>query len=126
MAMNYPEDYDAIVPICEAVPDAVISDEQISAIKDLPIFFIYSEDDTTVDPTLHEIPTIARLMEAGAENVHVSTSEHVIDTSGTYTDENGNPYQYMGHWSWIYFDNNESLCDECDTDVWNWMAEQVK
>ena len=50
MAMAYPNEYDAIVAICEAVPDKVISDEQLEAVKDLPMFFIYSLDDTTVPP----------------------------------------------------------------------------
>lgn len=85
----------------------------------------YSKDDTTVDPTLHEIPTIDRLNKAGAENVHVSTTEHVIDMSGEYKDADGNPYQYMGHWSWIYFDNNDSSCDECGQSVFEWIAAQL-
>ncbi|MGM9940601.1 MAG: hypothetical protein ACI32N_01225 [Bulleidia sp.] len=125
MGMNYADEYDVLVPICEAVPDAVITDDQISTLKDLPMFFIYSKDDTTVDPTLHEIPTIDRLIQAGAENIHVSTSEHVIDMSGEYKDADGNPYQYMGHWSWIYFDNNDSSCDECGQSVFEWIAEQL-
>lgn len=126
MGMNYPDEYTALVPICEAVPDSAITDDQIEAIKDIPMFFIYSLDDTTVDPTLHENPTIERLQNAGASNLHVSTTEHVIDTSGEYTDENGDPYMYAGHWSWIYFDNNESMCNDCGEAVWSWIAEQVK
>lgn len=125
MAIANPDKYDAIVPICEALPDQYITDEQIDSIKDLPMYFIYSEDDTTVDPTLHEIPTIERLNNAGASDLHVSTTEHVVDTSGNYTDEDGNAYQYMGHWSWIYFDNNESECDDCGIQAWQWIGETL-
>lgn len=126
LAMEHGDKYDAYVPICEAVPDDKISDEQIKTMAQLPMFFIYSKDDTTVDPSLHEIPTLKRLKEAGAKNIHVSATDHVVDTSGEVKDQNGNPYQYMGHWSWIYFDNNDSKCDDCGIDVWSWMAEQIK
>lgn len=126
MAIAYPQDYDAIIPICEALPDKAITDQQIKAIKNIPTYFIYSEDDTVVDPSLHEIPTIKRLKEAEATDLHVFTSEHVVDTSGLYKDEKGNPYQYAGHWSWIYFDNNEANCNDTDIQVWQWIAQQVK
>ncbi len=126
MAIAYPGKYDAVVPICEALLDEDITDEQINSLVDLPIYFIYSEADTTVDPPTHEIPTIARLEAAGAKNLHVSTSEQVVDMSGNYTDEDGNAYVYDGHWSWIYFDNNDATCDDCQQTVWEWIAEQVK
>ena len=125
MAMAYPDEYDAIVLICEAVPDKFISDEQLEGIKDLPMYFIYSKDDTTVDPELHEIPTINRLKEMQASNLHVSTTDHVIDMSGLYTDENGNPYQYQGHWSWIYFYNNDASCDECGKTAFTFIKEAI-
>ena len=44
-------------------------------------------------------------------------------TTGEFTDEDGNPYQYMGHWSWIYFDNNECACDEDGMGAWDFIAE---
>jgi predicted peptidase len=125
MAMNYGDEYDAYVPICEAVTDTDITDEQIEALAKLPIYFIWSEADTTVDPTTHEVPTVERLLAAGAENVLTSVSEKVVDTTGRFTDENGDPYEYAGHWSWIYFDNNESATDD-GVSAWEWIGEQVK
>ncbi len=126
MGMAYPDAFTALVPICEAVPDKFITDDQIKDLAAQNLFFIYSEDDTTVDPTLHEVPTIERLKKAGAENLCVSTTEHVVDTTGEFKAEDGSPYQYMGHWSWIYFDNNESKDNETGVTVWDWIAEQVK
>lgn len=126
MVIDYPEYFAAAVPICEALPDQYITDEEIAKIKDIPLFFIYSNDDSTVVPSLHEIPTIQRLQQAGATNLKVSTTEHVIDTSGNYKTEEGNPYEYSGHWSWIYFDNNESKDDTTGITVWDWMAEAIK
>ncbi len=126
LSIHRPTAYAAVVPICEALPDEHITDEQIASLKDLPMYFVYSEDDTTVDPSKHEVPTIERLRAAGKtdDTLHVSTTEHVIDTSGEFVDENGDPYEYMGHWSWIYFDNNECVCDD-GLKAWDFIAENV-
>ena len=126
MATNYTDEYDGYVLICEAMPDQFLTDEQLEAIKDLPLYFIYAEDDPVVVPSLHEIPTIARLRAMGASNLHVSATEHVVDLSGKYANEDGRLHQYFGHNSWIYFFNNESVCDDCGQDVWHWMAQQLQ
>ena len=75
MAMTYPGEYDGIVPICEALKDERITDAQLEAVKDLPMYFVYSEDDDTVVPELYEIHALNRLGAIGASNVHVSTTE---------------------------------------------------
>ena len=90
------------------------------------MYFVWSDDDTTVVPETHEIPTVERLKKAGAAELHVSTTEHVVDTSGEYKDEEGNPYMYMGHWSWIYFDNNECECNDDGLKVFDFIAECFK
>ncbi len=123
MGLHRPDKYVGIAPICEAIPDGAISDELIEGIKDLPMYFVWSDDDTTVDPATHEIPTVERLKAAGAPNLHVSTSEHVVDTSGLYKDEEGNPHMYAGHWSWIYFDNNECECVDDGLKVFDFVAD---
>jgi hypothetical protein len=70
-----------------------------------------------------------RLVEAGASNVHYSLFENVVDTTGNYFGEDGKtPYEYMGHWSWIYTLNNE--CEEeidgVNTTIFEWLAAQSK
>ncbi len=125
MAINYGDEYTAFVPICEAMSDAVISDDELAKIKDYPFFFIYAYSDTTVPPALTSIATIDRLKAAGATNLHVFAPESVVDTSGRFTNEDGTPYTYNGHFSWIYFHNNEAVSDVDETPVWNWMAGQI-
>lgn len=125
VAMNYGDKYQAYIPICEAMLDEHITDEDIQVLKDLPLYFVYSENDDTVVPANFEIPTIKRLKEAGATNLHVSTTADVHDTSGKYKDEDGNPHQYSGHWSWIYFDNDETA-DENGVSAFDWIAETIK
>lgn len=133
MAINYGDEYDAYVPICEALPNALITDDQVKALAGLDMYYVYSEDDTTVDPSLHEAPLLKRLEKAGAKHTYVSTTEHVVDTTGVYfMDENGQPtledtgtpYQYMGHWSWLYFFNDE--CDANGLKVWDFIAAALK
>lgn len=122
LAMNYPDEFDCYIPICEAYTDKLISDEQIQILKDLPMYFYWSMDDTTVIPSIHEIPTVKRLKEAGAKNIHTSISEFVIGNSDLF-DKEGNPYKYMGHWSWIYFFNNVAIND---VEPWPWIKETLK
>lgn len=126
MAINYPTDYDAIVPICESLPNSAISDEQINKIAKIPAFFIYSRDDKIVVPSLHEIPTIERLKKAGAKSLNVSSTDHVVDQSGKYKNDKGDPYQYSGHWSWVHFLNNDAKDDTNHEKVWDWMSQQIK
>lgn len=124
LAMNRPDKYAAVVPICEAVPDQTISDESIKRLVDVPLYFVYSKDDPIVVPELHAVPTIERLKAAGCKDLHVSVTDHVIDTSGRYKDKDGSPYQYMGHLSWIYYDNNETD-DGTGLSAWEWIAGKV-
>ena len=123
LIVNEPDFYAAAYLISESYKDAGLTDAQLAAVKDLPMWFVYAENDSTVKPKEHEVPTIARLRVIGAD-VHASVFTDVHDTSGTYTDEKGQPYDYNGHWSWIYFFNNE--CTENGVNLWQWLAEQTK
>lgn len=126
LATTYADEYDGYVLICEAMPDQYLTDAQLTNIKDLPLYFVYAEDDPVVDPSLHEEPTIARLRAMGASNLHVSVTDHVVDLSGQYKNADGTAHQYFGHNSWIYFFNNETSCTDCGADAWHWMAEQIR
>ena len=112
MVMTYPDYFTAAYPVCEAYVDANITDDMLAGIADLPIWFVYALNDTTVDPNTNEIPTIARL-KAINDDVHVSEFEDVYGET------------YMGHWSWLYVFNNECV-DENGTNLWVWMSEQSK
>ena len=124
LALSRPDRYAAVVPICEAVPDKSLSDEQIRILKDVPLYFVYSKDDPIVVPEYHEIPTIGRLRKAGASDLHVFAADKVVDRSGKYKDEDGNPYRYMGHLSWICYDNNETD-DGTGLSAWEWIARKL-
>ena len=103
MTMNllvyYGDYFAAAYPICEAYVDAFITDEQIEDLATRNIWFIQSANDKVVDPDMNGIPTYVRLLEAGADNCWYSMFEKV---SGIDIDQS-----YNGHFSWIYFFNNQ-------------------
>lgn len=125
LAVNYGDEYQAYVPICEALADEYITDEQIEALAGLPIYFIYAQNDPLVVPEVYEVPTIERLKAAGAQDLHVYAPADVHDTTGRFFDENGEPVQSFGHGSWQYFFNNDAV-DEDGVNCWEWMGEHAK
>lgn len=124
LILDNPEYFAAAYPICEAYTDSWISDEQLDGIKELPIWFTYAMNDGTVSPEATSISTIERLINAGAKDVKVSQFDNVVDTSGLYKDTDGNPYEYDGHWSWLYAFNDE--CKYGEESLWSWLAKQEK
>lgn len=138
MLINYPDYFAAGFPICEAYSDEYITDEQIESIKDIPIWFTHSAADPLVVPDQTTVPTYNRLLAAGAENDHFTYWTDVHDTTGRFTDENGNPYVVYGHASWAYMFDNLCTADNdyqegVTTDsagtgetIFQWIAEQTK
>ena len=125
LAMNYGGEYQAYVPICEAVSDSMISDEQIAVLAKCPLYFIYAQNDPLVVPSDCEEPTIERLRSAGAEDLHVFAPADVHDTTGRFVGDDGEPLQAFGHGSWQYFFNNDAV-DEDGVNCWEWMAAHAK
>ena len=121
LILHYPGYFAAAYPICEMFEPELISDEKLEGIRDLPMWFIYAADDNTVVPALYEEPLLKRLEAIGAKDIRVTVFPDVHDTSGKY-EKDGKPYPYYGHWSWIYFFNNE--CFDEDISVWQWLSEQ--
>ncbi len=121
MILNYPTYFAAAFPICEIFDPEGITDEKLQGIRELPMWFVYSENDTSVPPKQYEEPLLERLEAIGATKLHVSVYPDVHDTSGRYF-QDGKEYQYYGHFSWIYFFNND--CFDGEMSIWQWMAEQ--
>jgi gluconate kinase len=72
------------------------------------------------------VPTYKRLLAAGAKNVQFSFFDDVHDRTGLYQKEDGTPFEYNGHWSWIYVYNNEcaSTIDGSRVTLMEWLAAQ--
>lgn len=137
MAFTHGDYFAAYYPVCEAYMDSKITDDMIAQLKDYNMWFVLSQNDTTVNPANFSVPTYYRLLEAGADNVHMYMSAKVIGN------DTGTPVEYMGHFSWIYVFNNEvkkefdnsavtgteyltaANCTK-DGNMWTWMAQQTK
>ena len=110
MAVTYGNFFRAFYPCCEAYSDSFVTDDDITKLKDLPIWFIHAANDTTVDATQFVIPTYQRLLAAGAKDLHFS---YFTDVRGTDGNPQGN--NYMGHYSWIYIFRDEVQYDLADS-----------
>ena len=125
LVMHHPGYFAAAYPICEAYLDAGITDEELHAIADtrLPIWFVYARNDTTVPPQLYAAPTMARLAAMDAD-LYSTVWPSVTDATGRLIGPDGEPYQYNGHCSWIYFFQGLCKDDATGTDLWTWMSRQ--
>lgn len=88
-----------------AYSNEFITDNQVQQIKNVPIWFVHSKDDTATVPEETVVPLYQRLMAAGAPDVHLSFYNHVIDLTGVY---GGEDFYFPGHWSWIYSHANDA------------------
>lgn len=118
MILDYPEFFAAAYPVCEALYDETISDEKIEAAKNVPIWFTHAKNDPIVKPEETVLPTYQRLIGAGADNVHFTFFDRVVDTTGRFVDAKGKPYEFNGHFSWIPMLNDECRVDFDGQPVW--------
>lgn len=133
MIVDYPDYFAAAYPVCEALYDATITDEDIQSIKHLPIWFTHASNDPVVKPDETVIPTYNRLIAAGAQNVHLSYFDKVVDDQ--FVNEKGEPYEYIGHFTWVYvynddctldYDGKPVTIDGQPVSLFQWLAQQKK
>ena len=127
LVRDNPGFFAAAFPTCEGLKDSLISKQDLANIAKTPIWFTAAKTDTVLPPKDYAVPTVERLKKAGAD-VHFSYFDNVIDTSGKYKKADGTPYEYMGHWSWIYVYNDqcEDTINGKQVKLFQWMAEQKR
>lgn len=135
MLMSYPEAFAAAFPICEAMIDKRVTDEDIQHLKEIPIWFTHAKNDPIVKPDQYAVPTYERLMKAGAKNCHFTYWDRIMDLHGLFQNEKGEPWEYMGHFAWIPMFNNDCrldydgrpvTVDGRETPIMDWIAAQHK
>ncbi|MDC7772062.1 prolyl oligopeptidase family serine peptidase [Priestia megaterium] len=126
MIRDYPKYFAAAFPVCEGLNDRLITNQDIEKMKETPIWFVAAKNDTVLLPTINTLPTYKRLVKSHANNVYLSLFEDVHDTTGLYKNNDGSPYQYNGHSSWIYLYNNEpnAKINGSTTSIMEWMSKQ--
>lgn len=124
MVRDYSDYFAASFPICGVIEDQYTTDEDIEAMNKTPMWMVTAETDYVFgDP----IPAVYdRFVAAGKDNLIFTRFANVIDTSGLYTNEDGTPYEYNGHWSWIYVFNNEveAEVNGQNISIMEWLASQ--
>lgn len=144
LAFEHGDYFAAYYPICQGYMSGNISDDMLESIKDLNMWFLLSEDDTTLKPEKYTIPLYYRLLQAGAENVHLTYKKNVPGVDDPNPSSwGGTKGFYMGHWSWICafnddvkteIDNSKVTSQEylkpenCTKagNMWTWLAAQKK
>lgn len=127
LVVSYTDYFAAAFPICTGFDATDLTVEDAERLKDFPLFITYCENDDTLDPNQFSRPLIQKLKAANPTNLHVFSPDDVHDTSGLYYDQDGNPYQYSTHWSWIYVLNDEAVDDEDSSlDLFTWLGQQKK
>lgn len=132
LILEHPDYFAAGYISALAYNNEFITDAQVQKIKNVPIWFVHSKDDTTTKPDETVVPLYNRLKQAGAKNVHFSYYDNVTDITGFY---GGKDYHYPGHWSWIYshanvartdFDGSLVKINGRPVSIMEWMSAQKK
>lgn len=111
MILDYPGFFAAAFPVCEALYDETITEEQLQGIVSLPIWFTHAKNDPVVKPEETVVPTYQRLLRAGAKNVHFTFWDRIVDLHEGFRDREGKPLEYMGHFAWIPMLNDDCRLD---------------
>jgi predicted esterase len=120
LMLRNPGYFAAAFPVCEAYPDEFISDTDIVQLAKEHMWFTAAANDAVVKPDEYILPTVDRIRKAGAADVHESYFDKVVDTTGKYKKDDGTPYEYQGHWSWVYVLNNQ--CTDNGITLMEWLA----
>lgn len=130
LILEHPDYFAAAFPSALAYFSAFLTDAQIESIKAVPIWFVHAKDDRVTVPGNTVLPIHRRLQAAGADNLHFSFFDHVVDITGLF---GGEGYHYSGHWSWIYchanvcrrdVDGSPVLLDGRPVTIMEWLAAQ--
>ncbi|MEL6256792.1 MAG: prolyl oligopeptidase family serine peptidase [Bacteroidota bacterium] len=108
LLLLHPDYFAAAFPSALAYHAKHLKAEDVQRIKHLPIWFIHSKDDPVTRADDTAVPVYKKLMAAGAENVHFSLYEHVVDITNQFGGDN---FHYLGHFSWIYSHANKCQLD---------------
>ncbi len=154
MITEYPGYFAAAIPACGPYLNEWMTDEKLANIVNTPIWLTHCKTDMTVqiyetqfnsqtnmtevklDEDGNEMPIYQhsnaiydRLKKAGAKNVHYSLLDAVLDTSGRFFKKDSiEPYEYNGHFSWVYVLNNscKDTIDGKEVTIIEWLAKQSK
>ena len=132
MILEYPKYFAAGYISALAYFSEYLTDDQVKSIRNVPMWFVHSRDDSTTVAANTVVPVYERLQSAGAKNVHFTFYDHVVDITGLL---GGDDFHYPGHWSWIYshanksqtdYDGSPVMVDGVPVTIMQWLSMQSK
>ena len=113
----------AAFPICHGYNPEWITDEMLNSIKHIPIWQVHSWNDEVLAGSFAD-GVHKRLLDAGAANTVCTIYNDVVDVTGRWQDENGKPWVYDAHATWVPVYNNDVSADidGKQVQIFDWMA----
>ena len=122
LALTYETEYDGYVCLSEAMWDKSMTDEHITNLAKLPIYFVYCNADNTAPPADYGASTASRIAAKKPKRLHVAALDSILDISNTYYNADGTQYRFDDHQTEIYFFRNGVTCGSCGLSLWEFMA----
>jgi len=132
LILEYPDYFAAGYISALAYGGEFFTQEKAKSIRKTPIWFVHAQDDNTTRADQTVIPVYNTLMDAGANDVHLSLYDHVVDITGLF---GGDDFHYPGHFSWIYshankaqrgFDGSPVMIEGMPVTIMQWLAAQSR
>ncbi|MBB1482596.1 prolyl oligopeptidase family serine peptidase [Tessaracoccus sp. MC1865] len=107
MAVEYPEKFASVVPICPGATPNFFTDAELQSVGSTPTWLVHSKDDTVLP------------WEPNSGRAAALIDDAIVTLYDTVTWQG---HQFMGHWSWIYVARNDPQHN--GQHIWQWMAQQ--
>ena len=115
LLLNCPGFFAAAFPVCQAYEDDWISDQQLSALASTPIWFVHSEGDAVCPPHKSTFPTVERLRQLGAAELHLTRLGEISSPEQSVT--------YNPHYSWVPVLSGQ--VEENGLSLFSWLTRQA-
>lgn len=120
MILRYPELFAAAFPVSEVYPNSKLTKGDIEELSKMPLWFVHSKDDGVAKIEKYDFATVRRLEDIGAQNLHYTLYNCIVDVDGLYFDEDENVWQYSGHDAHIPLFRGEVY--EEGLSIFDWLA----
>ena len=133
-AIDYPDFFAAIFPVCEAFFEENLTPEVIKNLKEIPCWLVHARGDALVDPEITAVPLYKKLLEAGAKNVHFTYFDSMDDELARFWKVSLPPHAFdHGVWVKVYndqchtdFDGGQVVSEGRPATLFEWLGHQKR
>lgn len=116
LLLEDPGYFAAAFPVCEAYKDSWLSDEDISQLSEVPLWFVHSALDQICPPEESTFATCRRLQERGAANLRLTRLGELMDEALDY--------RYNPHYAWVSVLSGRISDPDTGETMFHWLARQ--